>query len=195
MCATHKWVPTTALEAHARTHTHTHTHTHTQPLLWPDHRQRQPGQGLRDVTGRCGQTDLGAPVCPGQLGVLTTTGAHSDPGPATEHPWVGVWLWGRGERRREGKSFFFKGDTSAKTTTKKKRKFFSLVAFSSHQALHTHATFFLLKTERERALIYFSVCNFLWKVFLLTPMRNSDTKRKRERKKVSGQIIEAIFCN
>ena len=34
MCATHKWVPTTALEAHARTHTHTHTHT-TTTLTWP----------------------------------------------------------------------------------------------------------------------------------------------------------------
>ncbi len=44
-----------------------------QPLLRPDHRQRQPGQGLRDVTGRRGQTVQWTPVGPGELGVLRTS--------------------------------------------------------------------------------------------------------------------------
>lgn len=44
-----------------------------QPLLWPDHRQRQPGQSLRDVTGCRGETAQWAPVGPGELGVLRTS--------------------------------------------------------------------------------------------------------------------------
>lgn len=119
-----------------------------QPLLRPDHRQRQPGQGLRDVTGRRGQTVQWTAVGPGELGVLKT----SCSAPFLHTEWVTV--------TQQHVCVCVFSTTKAKEEEKRadildnnKKKILSDCSFSSWA--RTQCNFFLLKTQRERVLIYF----------------------------------------
>lgn len=137
-----------------------------QPLLRPDHRQRQPGQSLWDVAGGRGHTVQSTPVGPSELGVLM---------PTRQHECASVTA--KGPRRGAQRLRIIK----------------NIIARSALGPAH-RATFFLLKTQRERVLIYF--ITFYERSFysMWTSNVNETTKENPKLVTFLGHIFALIYC-